>query len=162
MTPVRIVVCDERGAAAYDASLAPGDRVHLDACGALRSRWESFHERGRPDRLGQGPSANAVQRYADEHREPLEMSRRFARDVIDWIRREQQQPNGAGTALVAPPRFLGHLRELLGKDGTVELLRGEYRQMSPAQLATEPTIDALVRRRLQRTSASAAGAAGAD
>jgi len=155
MKSIRIIVCDERGAAAYEASLAWPARVHLEKRGELRSPWEEFHERGRPSRLGQGPSANAVQRYADEHREPLEQSRRFARDVAAWIERQRADARAAGGAagsaqpvpVFAAPRFLGHLRQAFGGvDGRVDLRVGELRTMSEAQLSRHPEIDALVRR----------------
>lgn len=151
MKSVRIIACDERGAAAFDASLVWPARVHVERRAELRSPWEDFHERGRPGRLGQGPSANAVQHYADEHREPLELSRRFARDVAAWIE-AQRRDAGADQGATAMPvfaarRFLGHLRRALDDgDRRIDLRDGELRTMSPADLARHPAIDAIVRR----------------
>jgi len=149
MKSIRIITCDERGAAAFDASLSWPARVHVERRGELRSPWEDFHDRGRPNRLGQGPSANAVQRYADEHREPLELSRRFARDVAAWIevQRRDAGPGSAAMPVFAAPRFLGQLRQALGDaGGGIDLRAGELRTMSAAQLSRHPEIDAIVRR----------------
>jgi len=159
---IRIITCDERSAAAYDAWLVWPARVHLEMRGELRSPWEDFHQRGRPLALGRGPSANAAQRFADERREPLELARRFARDVLAWIEREHAAPGRPAVTVFAAPRFLGQLRQAAGgaRPG-FELLRGEYHAMSVGQLAQEPAIDALVRRRVAAPRGTAA-ASGAD
>ena len=150
-----IGACDSREARVLLVRSAWPDRLHVEELRRLSNRWLDFHDRGRPIMLGRGPSANAVQRYADEHREPLEQSRRFARDVAAWIERQRADARAAGGAagsaqpvpVFAAPRFLGHLRQAFGGvDGRVDLRVGELRTMSEAQLSRHPEIDALVRR----------------
>jgi len=160
---IRIITCDERAATAYDAWLVWPSRIHVEKRGELRSAWEDFHEHGRPSALGRGPSANAAQHFASEHREPLELARRFARDVVAWLDREHAPHAAEGELPVfAAPRFLGQLRNAAGAGrNRFELLRGEFHALSAAQLAQEPAIEALVRRRASAPRGTAA-ASGAD
>jgi hypothetical protein len=79
-------ICDARTASIYEGTLVPGDRVHIERVDRLISPWLAFHDHGRPSLLAMGPTANARQWFADEHREPLELERRFAKDVAHWLK----------------------------------------------------------------------------
>jgi hypothetical protein len=144
-----IAVCDGRGATLLHAMLEPLGRLHLDVQSTLSNRWSDFHEHGRPMRLGQGPSANAVQHYADEHREPKELERRFAKDVALWLRdASSRAPDGHLPVFVAH-RFLGALRaELVDDIDGIALHRAELQGMRPAEIAVHPAVAPLLRKAL--------------
>lgn len=144
-----IAVCDGRAATVLRATIAPPDRVHLEELAHFHNQWVGFHEHGRPSRLGQGPSANAAQHFADEHREPLEMRRRFARDTASWLRTMVANAPDAHLPVFVAPRFLGALRtELADQINGIELLRAELRGLRAHEIAAHPTVHALLRKAL--------------
>jgi protein required for attachment to host cells len=141
-----IAVCDERAATILRATLAPLDRVHLEEAASFRNRWVGFHDHGRPSLLGQGPSANAAQHFADEHREPLEMRRRFAREVASWLRTAAAAAPAAHLPVFVAPRFLGALRaELVDDIDGIEFFRAELQGLRAHEIAANPTVHALLR-----------------
>lgn len=148
MKPVsaRIAVCDVRSASTFGAHLEWPERLHLDPLERLESPWRDFHEHHRPSRLGMGPKANAAQHFADEHHEPEEMSRRFARQVAEWIR-ESARREPPLVAVFAATRFLGDLRDALGaRGGGPELFRGELCGLHASEIAAHPAVHALLMR----------------
>lgn len=141
-TTMLIATCDNRTARLFEAGLAPGGQVHATEVSTISSAWEDFHEHGRPSRLGIGPSA-----VPDEHREPEELSRRFARDVVAWITRKSSEMPGTPMHAFVAPRFLGHLREEVARSGHplhAELLRGELSGLRAHEIAEHPRVRALV------------------
>ena len=144
----RIAVCDGRSASIFGARLEWPARLHLDQLERIESPWRDFHEHHRPSRLGMGPKANAAQHFADEHREPEEMSRRFARQVAEWIR-ESARHEPPLLAVFAATRFLGDLRDALGtRAGGPELFRGELCGLHASEVAAHPAVHALLMRAL--------------
>jgi hypothetical protein len=116
-------------------------RVRLELVEVLTSPWKDFHEHGRPNALGKGPSANAAQHFAGEGHEREELERRFAGEVAAWIARRSAETPDAAMVAFADPRFLGQLRTAcaaLRLEVTVE--RGEFSWLRPAELAAHPAI----------------------
>lgn len=146
--PARLIVSDSRKASLYSGSLSREradalPRVRLELADALKSPWEDFHEHGRPNALGRGPSANASQHFAGDGHEREELERRFAGQVAAWIARKSAEAPEAAVVAFADPRFLGHLRtacSTLRLEVTVE--RGEFSWLRPAELAAHPSIRA--------------------
>ena len=160
VTPIRIATTDARVASLYAGSLDDRGRLHLVHVDTLKTRWEDFHQTHRPDELGRGPSANAVQRPASLGHEPEELARRFARDVSEWLHRAKEAAPNEALAVFAAPRFLGHLRDALGPltDG-IALYRGEFTTLRTNELAAHPTVRLLAQsmRTEARTSVIRAG-----
>ncbi len=160
ITPIRIATTDARVASLYAGSLDGRGRLHLVHVGTLKTRWEDFHQTHRPDELGRGPSANAVQRPASLGHEPEELAHRFARDVSEWLHRAKEAAPSEPLAVFAAPRFLGHLRDALGPltDG-IALYRGEFTTLRTNELAAHPTVRLLAQsmRTEARTSVIRAG-----
>ncbi len=144
--PIHLAVCDSHRATQYLATMEGGDRVHVTETATLASRWVDFHDHSRPMRLGMGPSAGAVQRYADEHHEAEELTRRFAREVARWLASATTRHPGSPLHTFAAPRFLGVLREELGQDWpTITLIRSELCGLRPGEIASHPAVQSLVR-----------------
>jgi hypothetical protein len=141
LTAIRIATTDARTASLYAGSLDTRGRLHLVLVGSMLSRWESFHQSHRPDELGRGPSANAVQRPASIGHEPEELMRRFAREVSDWLHQAKETAPTEPLAVFAAPRFLGYLRDALGPltDG-IALYRGEFTTLRTNEMAAHPTV----------------------
>jgi hypothetical protein len=96
--------------------------------------------------LGRGPSANASQHFADEHREPEELGERFARDAARWLDERARAHGGAPLPVFAEGRTLGQLRKAVAAiDGHVVLLRGNLSPLLPSEMATHHLIEELVR-----------------
>lgn len=144
-----VAACDSRSATLLEITREGGGRLHAEVIDSMQSRWEDFHEHGRPSRLGQGPCANASQHYADEHREPLELGRREARDLVAWITRHAgTEANVARFHVFAEPRLLGAIRAEIGVQGhslPVELERGELSGLRPHQIANHPRVRTLAK-----------------
>ena len=150
-TSARIAVCDARSASIFSAHLEWPARLHLDQLDRIESPWRDFHEHHRPSRLGMGPKANAAQHFADEHHEPEEMSRRFARQVAEWIRTSARREPPL-LAVFAATRFLGDLRDALGaRGGGPELFRGELCGLHASEVAAHPAVHGLLMRALAPT-----------
>lgn len=154
-TPIRIATTDSRAASLYAGSLESRGRLHLVHVGTLRSRWEDFHQSHRPDELGRGPSANAVQRPASLGHEPEELTRRFAREVSEWLHQAKDAAPDEPMAVFAAPRFLGYLRDALGpmSDG-IALYRGEFTTLRTSELAAHPTVRLLAQSMRTESKAS--------
>ncbi len=155
ITPIRIATTDSRTASLYAGSLDSRGRLHLVHVGTFRSRWEDFHQSHRPDELGRGPSANAVQRPASLGHEPEELVRRFAREVSEWLHQAKDAAPDEPLAVFAAPRFLGHLRDALGplNDG-IALYRGEFTTLRTNELAAHPTVRLLAQSMRTESKAS--------
>ncbi len=139
--PLHIATTDARHASLYAGTLDARGRLHLTRRDTLHTPWEHFHEQRRPDALGRGPSASAVQRPASGGHEPEEMARRFARMVADWLHEAQRRSPDEPFAAFAAPRFLGLLRDALGPIGDgVALYRGEFTGLRVNELAAHPTV----------------------
>lgn len=148
---VRIALCDARCARILRAHAEWPDRTRLEQTAELRNPWEDFHEHGRPMMLGRGPSANASQHFADEHREPVELERRFARETARWLCEQSALDHGPIVGVFAATRFLGHLREVWDEAGLdAPLMRGELCGLLPHQVAAHPAANQLLRRALAR------------
>ncbi len=144
-TACDIAACDAGGATIFRATLAPLERLHLEESAHFHNRWVDFHEHGRPSRLGQGPTANAAQHYADEHREPLELRRRFAKDLAAWLRDAARAAPSAHLPVFVAPRLLGALRTELADDiDGIELFRAELHGLRAHEVAAHPTVHALL------------------
>lgn len=96
--------------------------------------------------LGRGPSANASQHFADEHREPEELAERFARDAARWFDEQARARGDALLPVFAEGRTLGHLRKAIEAiDGQVVVLHGNLSPLLPSELAKHPLVVELVR-----------------
>ena len=138
---LHIATTDARLASLYTGTIDARGRLHLTRLDALHTPWEHFHEQRRPDALGRGPSASAVQRPASGGHEPEEMARRFARMVADWLHEAQRKSPNEPFAAFATPRFLGLLRDALGPMGDgIALYRGEFTGLRVNELAAHPTV----------------------
>lgn len=146
MIPALLFVSDSRKALLYKGALLSGQadglpRARLELAERLESPWTDFHEHGRPSALGRGPSANAAQHFAGEGHEPEELERRFAAQVAAWIAERTRSSPEAAAAAFADPRFLGHLRGALATAKVeVEVHRGDYSWMRPAELGAHPGV----------------------
>lgn len=146
--PTRLIVSDSRKASLYSGSLSREradalPRVRLELVEVLKSPWQDFHEHGRPNALGRGPSTNASQYFVGEGNERAELERRFAGEVAAWIAKKSAEAPEAAVVAFADPRFLGHLRSACSAirlEATVE--RGEFSWLRPAELAAHPSIRA--------------------
>jgi hypothetical protein len=142
-------ICDARTASIYEGTLVPGDRVHIERVDRLISPWLAFHDHGRPSLLAMGPTANARQWFADEHREPLELERRFAKDVAHWLKQHARIANGGMLTAFVAPHFLGALRgEIDGTRDGIALQRAALCGMRPHQIAAHRGVRELVRKAL--------------
>jgi hypothetical protein len=143
---VYFATCDARGARLLAAQAAWPARIRIEPLHELESGWDDFHERGRPMMLGRGPTPNASQFFADEHREPDEMAERFARDAVQWLEGHARALRCGQLAVFAADRTLGHLRGALRSGRTrLVLLEGNLSPLRSSELATHPQIEALVR-----------------
>lgn len=150
---VRLAVCDARCARVLRGAIERPERLHLDLESELRNPWLHFHEHGRPMMLGRGPTANASQHFADEHREQQELDRRFARETARWLGQQAASGRGPVVGVFAARRFLGALREAWGEARLdVPLMRGELCGLLPHQIATHPAAMELLRRALLESS----------
>jgi len=144
--PARLIVSDSRKASLYSGLLSREladalPRVRLELAEVLPSPWEDFHQHGRPNALGKGPSASAAQRFASEGHEREELERRFAGEVAAWVARKSAEVPDAAIVVFADPRFLGHLRTACGAlrlDVLIE--RGEFSWLRPTELGAHPAI----------------------
>lgn len=144
--PVAFGVAASRGARILNAHAVWPDRIHVDEVKALANRWVGFHDRGRPLMLGRGPSANASQHFADEHREPEELAERFARDAAQWFDEQARARGDAMLPVFAEGRMLGHLRKAIESiDGQVIALHGNLSPLLPSELARHHLVAELVR-----------------
>ncbi|MDI9404758.1 MAG: host attachment protein [Limnohabitans sp.] len=140
-----LAVCDARKGLLYDASFDDNGHLHLACMEQISSRWHNFHEHGRPDALGRGPSANAAQHFADTAQEPEEMDRRFARDLAAKFRDARVFSSLQPIVIFAAPRMLGALRHELSNDAGFMLRRGELTRLRPSELASHPLVRAVAR-----------------
>ncbi len=143
---VRLAVCDARSATMFIGTIAPAGWVHLVETSTLKSRWRDFHEHGRPTKLGMGSPSGSMPRSPDEHREPEELMRRFAREVATWLDQAATETPGSQLYAFAAPRFLGCLRDELGRGSpSIELIRGELCGLRAGEIAAHPSVQTLVR-----------------
>ena len=169
-----IGACDSREARVLLVRSAWPDRLHVEELRRLSNRWLDFHDRGRPIMLGRGPSANAVQRYADEHREPAELAERFAREAVRWfedvaqemtvkLERELGSERGPGAQAAPLPvfaadRVLGRLRAAAEKSrSNIVLLHGDLAPLRASELAVHPLVQKLVNELVKELVRSGAG-----
>lgn len=150
---VRLAVCDARCARILRGRTEWPERIHLEDAAELRNPWIDFHEHGRPMMLGRGPSANASQHFADEHREPEELERRFARETARWLAEQAALQDGPLVGAFAATRFLGYLRAALPETGLdLPLLRGELCALRAHEVAAHPAASELMRDALLRAT----------
>jgi hypothetical protein len=154
--PIQVFVSDSRKALLYKGQMHRGlmhtrtasngssdslPRVRLEFVERLESPWVEFHEHGRPCALGQGPSANAAQHFAGQGHEREEMEKRFAGQVAAWIAAQTRSAPEAAVVACADPRFLGSLRTACAAARVeIELTRGDFTWMRPAEIGAHPTI----------------------
>ena len=87
----------------------------------------------------------AAQHFADEHREPLELRRRFAKDLAAWLREASRAAPSAHLPVFVAPRLLGALRTELADDiDGIELFRAELHGLRAHEVAAHPTVHALL------------------
>ncbi len=136
-----MVTADVRRARLLSLRELPDGRWRAEEHGALESRWEDFHEHGRPSALGRGPVASASQHFASIGHEPEEQRRRFARDVMAWLVSNSEQLSIDQVNVFAPPGMLGTLREeVVSGPVRIALLEGELTRLSPHELEAHPAV----------------------
>ncbi|MEY2714656.1 MAG: hypothetical protein RIT24_999 [Planctomycetota bacterium] len=159
---VHFATCDSRQARLMRATSPRPARIHVEEVDALASRWRDFHEHGRPLLLGRGPSANAAQHFADEHREVEEIAERFARDAVEWLDARARAHGDAPLAVFAEGRFLGHLRAAAAATrARVVFVHGNLAPLQASELASHRLIEDLAHARLT-VAARASGAEGEE
>ncbi|TVQ34504.1 MAG: hypothetical protein EA376_00090 [Phycisphaeraceae bacterium] len=135
------VTADDRCAKLYSLRDVRGGRRRVSEHESVRSDWEDYHERGRPNPLGRGPSANAAQGFAARGHQDQEERNRFARDVKAWIESRMKEREINRISVFAAPRMLGALRAEFGDDPPgVSLHEGEFTPLHAHQLAEHPAI----------------------
>lgn len=124
----------------YRPSLSSMGSLRLERIGRLRNRWQHMPVQGRPTIAASGRGASATVHLIDENRPGAgeEMERRFARDLVAWIREHAIAPKDSRTVVFAPPHFLGRLREVPAEG--LELLHGDLTNLSPSALAQHASV----------------------
>jgi protein required for attachment to host cells len=142
------VTADTRNATLFACERLPSGDLHLKEQCRLPNTHEAEHERERPTLTGgaerrgslarsgahAAPHAIAPGRTADEERQ------RFAREVGAWVNAARKQHAGDRVAVMAPPRFLGFLREHAGFGDAVEMHSHELAQLTAPELARHPAV----------------------
>jgi len=139
------VFVDGKGATRFACRRDIDGALQLAPDGSLANRWIEFHERGRPTRLGRGPSANAKQRPAPNGHEPEEMAERYARDLLEWIERAVRDDSIDRVRVFAGPSLVGTLRpraEALAKSLGIEIecRAGEFPRLDATSLVRHPAV----------------------
>ena len=134
-----IVTVDERVARLYLARPTLGKALDLQEVVSITNQHENEHERTRQDMMGgpgirsaPGGSGIAGGPHLAAHTETSrEESRRFAREVAEWLRERSERTDGTHLRVFAAARILGMLRDELQGSRTahIELKEGEYAQM---------------------------------
>jgi protein required for attachment to host cells len=101
-----IFIVDHGRGRLLSGSPAPRGRFRLVQRDAIENTWEE-HQHGRPSpRAGREGHTYASRGHEDE-----EMTKRFAREVAEWLEERVRQLDIDRLDLFAPPRFLGALRQ---------------------------------------------------
>ena len=143
MRPVAIAIADAARARVFtftrlddDAPLALHERADLvspERRVRPRELWTDARPRGNPNPSGHGDPV-------DDHREDhlAEVDRRFAAEVVQQLAAVADATGAVRVALVASPRFLGHLREHAGplyqRGLTVEEVARDLTREDPREL----------------------------
>lgn len=140
--PVRwIAAADDRRAALYACNGVASGGWRLEKARSLESLWEDYHERHRPDVLGQGPAANAAQHFASRGHEEEEEEHRFAHDIAKWLGHAVEELKIDHIVAFAPFRLLSELRRLVADErGRFDWRAGEFAHLDATKLAAEPAV----------------------
>jgi protein required for attachment to host cells len=94
-----------------------------------------------PEQEHMRPMTNAGTTHNVENKE-----RRFATEIVEWLKKKTNKHGMDHLIIFAPPRLLGVLRMVpLGAlKGHVEELQGDLMRLNPGQLADHPRIRELV------------------
>lgn len=134
-----IVVADERNATMFSCKATPGGHWHLESVGSIANGNDPVH----PQRSPNAPS----DRRGDEqehHRFALEVAGREG-----WLPHTLTEQKADRVHVFAPADFLGALRQVMASKGQREsgtlagkttLLEGNFAQLHPGQLASQPKI----------------------
>lgn len=135
-----IVTADARTAELYKCRHSSAGRIELIPLRSLHNRHEAEHERGRPTLLGRsaptGPQHTGSPGHTSE-----EETRRFAREVVTWLRSAKDDLGCSRVIVFSPPRFLGILKPLMdGDTHTYDLRSAGLSALAPTELATHPAV----------------------
>ncbi|MFI4882203.1 MAG: host attachment protein [Phycisphaerales bacterium JB064] len=139
-----VAAVDERVARLYEAKPTLGKAIDLHEIASITNSHEREHERTRPDMMG-GPGIRSAPggsgiaggpHLATPAESSREESRRFAKEVANWLRDRPERTSGDQLCVFAASRFLGMLRdEFKGPNANhIELREGEYAQMPVREL----------------------------
>ncbi len=114
---------------------------HVDEHGVCENKWpEQEHKRPM--------TATGTTHHVEED------ERRFAGQIVKWLRGKVEEQNIDCLVIFAPPRILGVLRKgttgLL--KGHLEELKGELMRLDAGQLADHPMVRDLLREAHERSS----------
>jgi protein required for attachment to host cells len=134
-------IVDGGGGRLLKAEKAPQDRVHIDVEERLDNGWEA-HERVRPSPL----SGKDGHTYASFGHENEAMLSRFAKDAAAWLASRVAHHSIDRVAVMAPPRFLGALRQAWssGLAARVEEHQSDLGYMGTRELQRHPLVTGLL------------------
>ncbi|MBU0640453.1 MAG: host attachment protein [Planctomycetes bacterium] len=114
---------------------------HVDECDALDNELPE-HEHGRPMALGEMTGHS----FAAPHHDAEETDRRFAAQIVEWLRQRSVAYGIERLTVLAPPRLLGVLRKTpLGSlKGRLEQREGNLMHFETDALSEHPLIRRLI------------------
>lgn len=139
--PAWVLVADARHGRLLCCGLTPQNRCHVDECDSIQNNWPG-HAHGRSSALWKGTGVS----YGIEDDEVREPTSRFARQVVAWLHHKMAEYEIEHITILAPPRFLGALRNEQSTDlaGKAVEHKGELVNMPTSELAKQPAIRALI------------------
>jgi protein required for attachment to host cells len=138
---VWFLLADARQARLLCCGLTLQDRCHVDECDSIRNDW-SGHTHTKPSPLWKRTEASDGGNE-DEVREP---TNRFARQLVAWLHHKMAQYEIDRIVILAPPHFLGVLRNEQSTDLASKAIehKGELTNLSASELAEHPAVRELV------------------
>lgn len=141
MSVTWIAAVDRRRGLLYECTRTSGGEWHVDQRRDVSNLWQGRLERNRPSPLGRGPSASAVQHYADPKHEDEEIDQRFARTIAAWLRDATPETGGDRVTVFAPPKFASMVRQELRESGLdYDVRERELTYLHPTELAEHPAV----------------------
>ena len=136
-----VLLADGRHGRLVCCGVTPQGRCHVDECDSIQNDWPGHdHPRSSPLWKGTGVS------YGIEDDEVREPTRRFSRQVVAWLHCKMAEYEIEQVVILAPPHFLGVLRDEPSADlaGKAIERKGELMNVPTSELAKHPTIRELV------------------
>lgn len=138
---VWVLLVDARRGRLLCCGVTRQGRCHVDECDSIRNDWPGHeHQRSSPMWKGTGVS------YGIEDDEVREPTSRFARRVVAWLLRKMAEHEIEHVVILAPPHFLGALRDERAGDLASKAIehKGELVNLPTSRLAEHPAIRQLV------------------